>query len=488
MWRIEAGDCRELLGQMQPQSVQLCVTSPPYWGLRDYHLPPLEWGGLLGCAHVWGDNIVSKSNDSNRGSMEWTTGGNPGAKVTGQKVTQGAFCRLCGCWRGSLGLEPTIDAYLEHLLEVFDGVKRVLRDDGVLVVNIGDSYAGGNIQSGLEPGNLCGIPERFALAMQAAGWIWRDSVVWHKLSPMPESVQGTRWQQHRIKVKAREEDRSREFQRNIPGAHASKSTPIPAEWADCPGCPKCAPDGLLLRRGSWRTTSAHEMIFVFVKKQGYFSDSEGVKELANYDGRKATMFKGAPSYTAEGLDGNAHERWQTNDQGEKVRNPRSVMSFAAQSFSGDHFAVYPTSLPSFFIKAFTSERGVCPKCGAPWARVTEKPFIGSYHSHSADRVEYGKRQHDGGPASDYETAKTLGWRATCPHGELEPVASLVLDCFAGSGSTGIAAVRLGRDFVGFDLSQAYCKLAKRRIAQEAAQANNVEIAQEVGNAQIGMGL
>ena len=93
-WRNEilVGDCRELMAAMPEQCVQTVATSPPYWGLRDYGLPPLVWGGDPECEHVWGAERIASANDSNRGSMEWMTGGAPGAKVKGEKPSQGQFC------------------------------------------------------------------------------------------------------------------------------------------------------------------------------------------------------------------------------------------------------------------------------------------------------------------------------------------------------------------------------------------------------------
>src|SRR3954471_14106817 len=113
--RLLQGDCRETLKTLVAGSVQCCVTSPPYFGLRDYGTPPLVWGGIEH-EHEWGDEARS----------------NPGT---------GRFC-LCGAWLGSLGLEPDPGLYIEHLVDVFREVKRVLRDDGTCWINLGDSYAG----------------------------------------------------------------------------------------------------------------------------------------------------------------------------------------------------------------------------------------------------------------------------------------------------------------------------------------------------------
>ncbi len=185
------------------------------------------WGGDEGCEHAWGEDIIAKTNDSNRGTMEWTTGGDVAAKVLGTKPSQGAFCRHCHAWRGSLGLEPMPELYIAHMVEVFREVKRVLRRDGTCWVNMGDSYAsigrsgrkespgvgakqaiapiprtlkwkaggGSNFSWGipcfgseLKPKDLCGMPWRLAFALQSDGWWLRSEIIWAKPSPMPESV------------------------------------------------------------------------------------------------------------------------------------------------------------------------------------------------------------------------------------------------------------------------------------------------------------
>lgn len=133
--QVISGDTRTALRQLPANSVQCCVTSPPYWGLRRY-LPE----------------------------------GHPLA----------AF---------EIGQEKTPQLFVKTMVKVFRQVWRVLRDDGTCFVNLGDSYAGGgNGGGGLKPKDLAGIPWRVALALQADGWYLRQDIIWHKLNPMPESV------------------------------------------------------------------------------------------------------------------------------------------------------------------------------------------------------------------------------------------------------------------------------------------------------------
>ncbi|MCK4961082.1 MAG: hypothetical protein KAS19_01300, partial [Anaerolineales bacterium] len=218
-----------------------CVTSPPYWGLRKY-------------------------------------AGDQGEEP--------------------LGLEATPERHVERMVDVFREVKRVLRDDGVVWLNYGDSYfgdspvrtsgseafsktwdksqtasRGGNRRSaarraGFQPGSLVMMPHRVAIALAEDGWIVRQDLVWYKRNPMPESVNGWRWQREREK-----KDRSEHAKKhNIKGGteamlrDASIHQGIGPDWV-----PEYEyGDDLELKRGSWRHTRAHEYIFQLVKKMQYF--------------------------------------------------------------------------------------------------------------------------------------------------------------------------------------------------------------------------
>lgn len=203
-YSIEQGDAIGVLRTLPDEGIQCCVTSPPYWGLRDYKTEPLVWGGEEGCAHEWGSRLAH-GRRGNRGVSG--TGGNlyPTLDASGAGPGSGgggAFCINCGAWRGSLGLEPTPEMYVYHLVDIFREVRRVLRGDGTLWLNLGDSYAasrgyqvgsskGGpkhspaqanqtsnTVPAGLKPKDLIGIPWRVALALQADGWWLRSDIIW----------------------------------------------------------------------------------------------------------------------------------------------------------------------------------------------------------------------------------------------------------------------------------------------------------------------
>ncbi len=247
---LHLGDLRQVLAQLPERSSQMCVTSPPYFGLRSYKgLEPVAWADG---------------------------------------------------WTGNLGSEPTVEAYVAHIVECFQAVKRVLRDDGTLWLNMGDSFAGnpGNGRGGESPdggvphrsgqikepdqaGQLLGVPWRVALALQQDGWRLRSDIIWHKPAPMPESVNGWRWERCRVKT-AKAPQTFHGYgvaSRLAPDGSGGVVNAPSATWAACPGCPRCEPNGgLVLRKGSWRPTRSHEYIFLFAKGERYFCDGEAVRE------------------------------------------------------------------------------------------------------------------------------------------------------------------------------------------------------------------
>ena len=183
---IYQGDCRNVLAMLPDESVQSVVTSPPYYGLRDYGTA--RWiGGDEGCGHV--DEEAKAERMRQKKSMikcgEQTDGSTRTRvhdETIGKQWQYRGTCDKCGATRtdSQIGLEETPDDYITSMVEVFREVRRVLREDGTLWLNMGDSY--------LQNKNLLGIPWRLALALQADGWWLRQDIIWHKNNPMPESV------------------------------------------------------------------------------------------------------------------------------------------------------------------------------------------------------------------------------------------------------------------------------------------------------------
>ncbi len=341
------------LASMPDESIQCVMTSPPYWGLRDYGI------------------------------------------------------------EGQIGLEPTPEAYVEKMVEVFREVRRVLRDDGTLWLNLGDCYARSRSAWGLKPKDLVGIPWRVAFALQADGWYLRSDIIWHKPNPMPESVRD-------------------------------------------------------------RPTKSHEHVFLLSKQARYFYDADSIREPLT--GRTDLM-----RFWKKGMEGQAKgnrndaERVMQKDGG-IGRNRRDVWRIATQPMPEAHFATFPEALVEPCIKAGTSERGACPKCGAPWRRVTERGENtgknGRYDA-SETTLRNDAAKHSGriGETPVY----TVGWQPSCTCGCEETIPCVVLDPFAGSGTVNLVAHGLGRSSVGIELSGEYIDIIKSRWVRGGRPAEALEV-------------
>jgi DNA modification methylase len=302
---VIVGDNRQALKELPDASVQTVVTSPPYWGLRDYGTA--NWtGGDESCEHIKDPSKTKKfGNDEfnkNRPSREAT-------KLPGYYYKD--LCESCGAIfeDNQIGLEQSPDDFIEQLCIVFDEVWRVLKDDGTIWVNLGDSYSamrdskaspdslrtgdGTRVGSaanrnpenlrkaGLKHKDLVGIPWRFAFAMQARGWYLRSDIIWHKPNPMPESVTD-------------------------------------------------------------RPTKAHEYIFLMTKSPRYYYDHEAIKEDAIWAEEKRAG-QGRLHYDGkrQGEKGTGQENFVSIVD---KKNKRSVWQVNVKGYKEAHFATYPTEL------------------------------------------------------------------------------------------------------------------------------------------------
>ncbi len=177
MKNILQGNVLDRIKDIEEKSVQCVVTSPPYWGLRDYGTAEWEQGDKE-CDHVEKKPFGGSSTLRDM-SLETTK-----KEVEGKSIQYKSKCKKCGAIRkdSQLGLEETPEEFIENMVKVFRGVKKALKDDGTLWLNLGDSY------SQTKNKQLLGIPWRVALALQQDGWYLRQDIIWHKPNPMPESV------------------------------------------------------------------------------------------------------------------------------------------------------------------------------------------------------------------------------------------------------------------------------------------------------------
>lgn len=423
-YRLLIGDCRETLASLPKHSVHVCVTSPPYWGLRSYD-----------------------------------TGAGKHAEIGG---------------------EPRPEAFISTMVEVFRAVRRVLRPDGSLWINLGDGYATGaggcttpgsdarvgkpgyldaghtpanrTRLAGYKTGDLLNMPHRVAAALQGDGWYWRSTVIWAKRSQMPESVGGVRWERCRVKVKPHQA-RTRDMSN---GAYIGS-----AEWADCPGCSKCeASGGYVLRRGRWRPTNSHEYLFLMTPSEKYFADELACAEAAIGASPGNKSHKGADAY----LLGDEKMRTKLGLKSmvaAESRNPRGVWTLSSEPYRGAHFAAFPTELVRRCLLPFLSPGGVCAACGSQYAPVLVRGRVSTRPAKSAKHDETGNANRD--PERHVAFKRADGYRPTCQCGVSETGRPVVLDPFAGSGTTIQVAVAMGADAIGCELSEAYAEQARQRI-------------------------
>ncbi len=437
---ILEGDVIDLLRSLPGDSIHCVVTSPPYWGLRDYGLRPVRWGGKARCEHEWEPTRPPRHRGAHGVTGEVSRGN---AAVAYDASGGGSTCRRCGGWLGQLGLEPTPERFVEHLAGVFDEVRRVLRPDGTLWLNLGDTYAthpsgltgekrwkastlagrdrtgaeqAGRMDKrapGLKPKDLVGIPWRVAFELQRRGWWLRSDCVWAKPNPMPEAVRD-------------------------------------------------------------RPTRAHDSVFLLTKSRRYFYDAYAVREpLQESTLRRLRHHLPNPADNrtsrSKHPEGDFRRFPMLRNTSPSGRNLRTVWWIPTQPYRGAHFATFPERLPELCILAGSSERGACAECGSPWTR--EVRAIGGAIGHAQPieaplvsgraPVADAPGWHDG----SYRRVD-LGFRKRCSCGTARTVPCLVLDPFAGSGTVLAVARRLGRRSIGIELNPDYVTLARHRSAAE----------------------
>lgn len=507
---VMVGHAPRLLRAMPAGSVHCVVTSPPYWGLREY------------LASAVFETAAEASAWASFNAAEWTREyGDPdggdwydrcpvrekrvrledGSEAVRWVGAVRQCARWADGWRGPLGLEPTPEMYIAHLVEVFEEVRRVLRDDGTLWLNLGDCYAtgagavgdhpGGGKRGaswaggvgpqtqpnrmklpGLKPKDLVGIPWMAALALRSAGWFLRQDIIWAKPNPMPESCTD-------------------------------------------------------------RPTTAHEHLFLLAKRGEYYYDATAIREPITSSGG-AQFGKAAAPGTGPGGSGQAARRTEAYEDGDPTqggrchplgRNKRSVWSIPTYPFPAAHFATFPPRLVEPCILAGTSERGCCGATAAPMERVTERSSNGMDEANAHEResdtslvragqakcpsglqvgaMTVGWKSTCGAPVERLEKAEfipqpdvspekgikkhlsggdrlggngwdgvpygsthrtTTGWSPTCSCGA-ETVPCVVLDTFGGSGTTNLVAKALGRSAISIEANPEYARMARERIAR-----------------------
>ena len=376
MNKIIQGDVLKVLKTLPDGLIDCVVTSPPYWGLRDYGID------------------------------------------------------------GQFGLEPTLDEYIDKMTAVFREVRRVLKPEGTLWLNMGDGYNGSGPQTnkgfnerwghgagdkkqekrtgktkiidGLKPKDLIGQPWRLAFALQADGWYLRSDIIWAKPNPMPESVTD-------------------------------------------------------------RPTKAHEYIFLMSKQPKYFYDADAVREPGSDNSHGSPNINPGKKQEILGQNQTGTLGKWSKDDSMNGRNKRTVWTVATQPFPEAHFATFPEKLIEPCIRAGTSEKGYCSECGKPWVRVVESRNNGTRQPGARRALAMGHTDH--GPtavnrAGEASIKITIGWQPSCDC-DADTTPGLVLDPFMGSGTTALVSLKLNRRYLGIELNQEYIDIANKRINKMA---------------------
>ena len=504
--RLYHTDARSI--PLPDESVHCVVTSPPYWNLRDFGLPPSVWGGDSECPHYWLDGVVApgaRSSDSKSGSKQLNANRR-------DRMPTSAFCGECGAWLGALGLEPTVGLYVSHIVEIFREVWRVLRKDGTCWINLGDSYSGRR-DGNLKQKDLVGMPWRVALALQDDGWWLRSPVIWDKPNPMRESVTDRLTTSHEyVFMLTKSGNRLYWAHPNRPGARSKPPPDYRYLYDETGEVVEAPPKGWRAKDSGWRRVNlwrGHDYFFdgyaireplaeasiarisqaTFWKQQGGPKDyGNGVNPNRSTRRTLENLARRTPSgwnvnHDEPNLTGRyprkrgkqrGHrrpqqgfiDRWDdmtTAEQRAGGANAGTVWRIATRPFRGNHYATFPEDLPRRCILAGTSEYGVCAECGAPWERVLNVEYRnpGNRTTNGARSLE--RRDESAGFAQRLErSTATTGWQPTCAC-DVAVVPATVLDPFVGSGTTAVAAQRVGRRAVGVDASIDYLDLAQKRI-------------------------
>lgn len=391
-------------------SVNAIITSPPYYGLRDYGIQRTIWGGDVVCQHIFESyphvfcQRGSMGNSGLNGGLETQMRANLSPQTS-------AICILCGAWWGSLGLEDSVDQYVSNMALIAKECYRVLHDTGTLWINMGDTYAHNrtnqvaSTKAGLvgntlrrttesyKPKDLMLVPFLVAMRLRQDGWYLRSCIPWFKPNGMPESVQD-------------------------------------------------------------RPINSHEYIFLFAKSKSYYF------QVAQYEQKRAMRTRDVARTGILGF-------LAMSEKGLVTDGDFTMLDVATANCKQKHFASFPEKLAKYLIGMSTPSHGVCADCGVPYVPTINKKLVptkGAAKRHIIDdRDTKGVSQDDRGsklardghlPGHTYKK-EISGWSRSCSCTTESIRPAIVLDPFCGTGTTVLAANQMGRIGMGLDLSAEY---------------------------------
>jgi len=466
---IYNSDALKVLETLPDESVQMCMTSPPYWGLRNYAGgADIVWGANNNCEHQWTEETQGLQHE-NRNFSQGTQEAVVGTKATTfiQKYDRlpAGTCVKCGAWRGQLGLEPTPELYVEHLMMIFREVKRVLRKDSSFYLNIGDTYAsigrsevkespgvgakqarqkvgrdikwqagGGSnfswtLANDIKPKCMVCVPERVLFAMLQDGWILRNKIIWHKRNPMPGSQKDRftqSWEYLYFFTK------SRKYYFDLDAVRVPHKTdsleryqqdkfdelfghgPNPQSFNLRVRDVKRGKKGTSAQSGEL-TASKEEVKEYKYPEKHHGSNHHGRGGFANLTKHDIAVRRtGNVAYT---------DPLHTRAYSPKGKNPGDIWSIATR----------PSSI------------SVCPKCETVFPRLLKV-------------CPNCKVEGIVGHFAPYPEALCVD-----PIKASTKVGDIILDIFAGGGTTGVAAKRLGRQAILIDCVKPYCIMARYKL-------------------------
>ncbi len=430
MYQIINKNALDALKELPSESVDCIITSPPYYGLRSYKGADTIWGGDPNCEHEWEAEVetVLHYGESSKQPIENLLNKRENPDTKDHQKIKSNFCSKCGAWKGQLGLEPTYQLYIDHLMLITKELKRVLKKTGTMFWNMSDSYAGNmgwtekyaNKQqwhpeeqikrdSRIQSKSLMLIPERFALAMLDDGWILRNKIIWRKVNGMPASVKD-------------------------------------------------------------RFANKWEYVFFFTKSKKYYFDLDAVRKPFA-DERRMNKANKNTKYDKSITPGIPSTRDVIfNPLG---ANPGDVIDEKPYHPKGDP-TIHGQRLPPQ-----PGQKGAFNPLGANPGDILETPALRAKTWASTPGHKFThERQYD--PNADGGDFFNI---ATIPHKEAHfavypetlvapfikagcPKPGVVLDPFAGSGTTGVVAEVLGRDSILIEISPEYCDIIKERLKKE----------------------
>lgn len=476
--KVYLGDVFEVLPELPDGSVDCVITSPPYWGLRDYGTA--TWvGGDDSCDHLQPVGGAGKS------TLNTGTASSQRSSQETQRTPFKATCEKCGATRvdAQLGLEASPGEYVEKMVLVFREVRRVLASHGTLWLNIGDSYASkwampgdrrnlvgqpglddgkredrpDRLVDGLNEKGLCGMPWRVAFALQADGWYLRSDIVWSKPNPMPESITDRPTRSHEYVFMLAKQARYFFDQEAVREPFTLGSE----EWYKYAfGGAKNVALAEADKTGVGRRTSViGDRVFpgAVESAQETLDPSLPPDSPRGPDGRRETAVKGAEG-SIQHRDG---ERWPNTG-----RNVRSVWEIPTHSFAEAHFATYPQELVRRCLLAGCPIK-VCRVCGVPQTRVVKSGSGDAFDGESRDtgRPDKAERRNPRGGQKEFDSwspPEQTGW-SDCGHDDWR--AGVVLDPFGGSGTTGLVARAHQRHSVLVELNPEYAAMIANRLQQ-----------------------